>query len=69
MECCRRASKFAELKRKRSEEKQKEADKNKILQSDDLWEELGTVNIILLAYQCVPSLDHWIGNKKKQQLL
>ena len=43
VECCRRASKFAELKRKRSEEKQKEADKNKILQSDDLWEELGTV--------------------------
>ena len=41
VESSRRASKFLELKRKRSNEKLKEQETKKILQTDDLWEELG----------------------------
>ena len=40
-ESSKRASRFLELKRKRSNEKLKEQETKKILQTDDLWEELG----------------------------
>jgi len=40
-ECSKRVSRFAELKRKRSDEKRKEEEARKVLQSEDLWEELG----------------------------
>ena len=36
-----RASRFADLKRKRREEKRKMEEARKVLEEDDLWEELG----------------------------
>lgn len=42
-ECSKRVSRFAELKRKRSDEKRKEEEARRVLQSEDLWEELDLI--------------------------
>ena len=40
-ECSKRASKFADLKRRRVEERKKQEEAKKILETEDMWEELG----------------------------
>ena len=45
-----RASRFADLKKKRREEKRKTEEARKVLEGDDLWEELGEQSTELESY-------------------
>lgn len=42
-ECSKRASKFADLKRRRVEERKKQEEAKKILETEDMWEELDQI--------------------------
>ena len=45
-----RASRFADLKKKRREEKRKMEEARKVLEADDLWQELGELSCLLESY-------------------
>ena len=51
-----RAARFADLKRRRREEKRKMENTRKVLESDDLWEEIGETNFVSLINKLLGQL-------------